>query len=199
MRKVILSMMMSLDGFIEGPNGEMDWLPPFNDEEKWKDIHEEMWTQLNSTDTILLGRITYQIWEEYWPAVAKNPSSIKNDLKFSQYVDKTQKIVFSKTLKKVNWKNTRLISKNIAEEILKIKEQSGKNIVLAGGANIAQTFMNLRLIDEYIINIHPVILGKGKPLFKNITDRHKLILIGSKIYNSGMVGLYCKSGDSELK
>jgi dihydrofolate reductase len=199
MRKVILSMMMSLDGFIEGPNGEMDWLPPFNDEEKWKDIHEEMWTQLNSTDTILLGRITYQIWEEYWPAVAKNPSSIKNDLKFSQYVDKTQKIVFSKTLKKVNWKNTRLISKNIAEEILKIKEQSGKNIVLAGGANIAQTFMNLRLIDEYIINVHPVILGKGKPLFKNITDRHKLILIGSKIYNSGMVGLYCKSGDSELK
>jgi dihydrofolate reductase len=198
MRKVILSMMMSLDGFIEGPNGEMDWLPPFNDEEKWKDIHEEMWTQLNSTDTILLGRITYQIWEEYWPAVAKNPSSIKNDLKFSQYVDKTQKIVFSKTLKKVNWKNTRLISKNIAEEILKIKEHSGKNIALAGGANIAQTLINLGLIDEYIINVHPVILGKGKPLFKNITDRHKLLLVGSKIYNSGMIGLYYKSGDSDL-
>lgn len=182
--------MMSLDGYTEGPNGEMDWLPPFNNEELWKDLHEEMWKQLNSVDTILLGRVTYQIWEKFWPVAASNPISTKNDIKFSRFADETQKIVFSKTLKKVEWKNTQLIKNNIAGEILKMKEQSGKNLVLAGGANIAQTFMNLDLIDDYVITVHPVVLGSGKPLFKNINDNHNLNLIGVKIFKSGAVGLY---------
>lgn len=139
MRKVILSMQMSLDGFIAGPNDEMDWLAPFNDEELWKDMHEEMWNQLKSADTLLLGRVAYQIWEKYWPTAAMNPLSTKNDIEFSRYADETQKIVFSTTLQKAEWKNTKIVKENIAEEILKMKQQPGKNMIVAGGARIAQT------------------------------------------------------------
>ena len=195
MRKVILGMAVSLDGFTEGPHREMNWLPPFENEEIWKDIHEEMWNLLESVDIILLGRVTYQIWEKYWPAAAKNSASTENDKKFSQYADNTQKIVFSKTLTNVEWKNTRLIKNNIREEILKIKKQSGQNLALAGGAKLAQTFINLDLIDEYIITIHPVILGGGNSLLKNIQDVHKLTLTGVKRFKSGAVGLkYSKNG-----
>jgi dihydrofolate reductase len=181
---------MTLDGFSTGPNGEMDWLPPFNNEELWRDLHEEMWNNLRTVDTLLLGRVTYQIWEKYWPAAATNPSSTKNDIEFSRYAEETQKIVFSNTLDKVEWKNTRLVKENIAEEILKMKQQPGKNMVVAGGAGIAQTFMRLGLIDEYLITVHPVILGKGKPLFGNLNGRIKLKLLGAKTYTSGAVGLH---------
>lgn len=194
MRKVILAMQMTLDGFATAPNGEMDWLPPFNDEELWKDLHEEMWNQLNSADTLLLGRVTYQIWEKYWPAAATNPSSTKNDVKFSHFADETQKIVFSKTLEKVEWKNTRLIKGNIAEEIMKMKQQPGKNMVVAGGAGIAQTFMKLGLIDEYLITVHPVILARGKPLFKHLSDRHPLRLLETRTFSNGVVLLHYQSG-----
>lgn len=177
MRKVILSMMMSLDGFVAGPNDEMDWLPPFNDEALWKDMHKQMWENLRSVDTLLLGRATYRIWETYWPAATTNPASTKNDLDFSRYADETQKVVFSRTLENVSWKNTRLVKENIAEEISKLKERPGKNLALAGGAGIAQTFIRLGLIDDYLLLVHPVILGRGKPLFKGLENRIKLKLV----------------------
>jgi dihydrofolate reductase len=189
MRRVILAMQMTLDGFSTGPNGEMDYLPPFNDEKSWKDLHEEMWNQLRSADTFLLGRVTYQIWEKYWPAAATSPSSAKNDIEFSKFADKTQKIVFSKTLEKAEWQNTRLVKENIAEEIARMKQQPGKNMVVAGGAGIAQTFIRLGLIDEYLVTVHPVILGIGKPLFGNLGDKIKLKLVGTKTFNTGAVEL----------
>jgi dihydrofolate reductase len=182
--------MMSIDGCIAGQNDEMDWLPPFNDETLWEDIHEEMWNQLKKVDTILLGRKTYQVWKKYWPAAGANPSSSKNNINFSRYADETQKIVFSKTLEKAEWNNTRLIKNNITEEISNLKQLPGKNISLAGGAGIAQTFMNLDLIDEYVFTVHPVILGKGKFLFKNIMDRKRLKLIGTKSYKSKAIELH---------
>ena len=190
MRKVILAMQMTLDGFSTGPNGEMDWLPPFNDEKSWKDLHEEMWNQLRSVDTFLLGRVTYQIWEKHWPAAATSPSSTRNDIEFSRFAEKTQKIVFSKTLERAEWKNTRLVKENIAEEIARMKQQPGKNMVVAGGAGIAQTFMRLDLIDEYYVTVHPVVLGMGKPLFGNLGDRIKLKLVGTKTFNTGAVELH---------
>lgn len=91
MRKIVLSMQMTLDGFSTGPNDEMDYLPPFNDENMWKDLHEEMWRNLDAADTFILGRKTYQIWEKYWPAAATNPQSSESDKKFSKYADETQK------------------------------------------------------------------------------------------------------------
>jgi len=178
-----------LDGFSTGPNDEMDYLPSFTDEKMWKDLHEEMWKNLEATDTVILGRRTYQIWEKYWPAAASNPQSTENDKRFSKYADETQKIVISNTLDKVEWKNTKLIKDNVGEEILKLKQQSGKNLVVAGGAIVAQTFARLGLIDEYLIVVHPVILGKGKVLLKDLNVRQNLKLIGTRTYNSGAVEL----------
>ena len=192
MRQVILSMMMSLDGFIAGPNDEMDWLPPFNDDALWKDIHKQMWKNLQSVDTLLLGRVTYQIWEKYWPAAAANPASTKNDLAFSRYADETQKVVFSRTLEGVGWNNTRLVKDNIAEEISRLKGQPGKNLALAGGAGIAQTFMRLGLIDDYQLLVHPVILGRGKPLFKGLENGIRLKLVGAQTLRPEVAALHYK-------
>jgi dihydrofolate reductase len=193
MRKIILAMQMTLDGFSTGPNGEMDWLPPFDSEEAWKDLHQEMWNQIDNADAMLLGRVTYQIWETYWPAAASNPNSNENDRKFSRYAEETQKIVFSNTLDKVTWKNTRLIKDNIAEEVMKLKQLPGKNMYLVGGATLAQTFTKLGLIDEYNIIVHPVILGNGKPLLRDVNVRRNLKLLNTKTYNSGAVGLSYQS------
>jgi len=182
-------MQMTLDGFSTGPNDEMDYLPPFNEEKMWDDLHGEMWKNLNAADTFILGRRTYEIWEKYWPAAASNPMSSESDKKFSKYADETDKIVISSTLDKVKWKNTTLLKNNIAEEIQKLKNQPGMNIIVAGGAIVAQTLARLGLIDEYQIVVHPVILGKGKLLLKDLNRRQKLQLIGTKIFNSGAVEL----------
>ena len=189
MRKVILSMQMTLDGFSTGPNDEMDYLPPFTNEKMWKDLHEEMWKNLESADTFILGRRTYQIWEKYWPAAATNPQSTESDKRFSRYADETQKIVISNTLDRVEWKNTKLIKNDIAEEVQKLKQQQGKNLIVAGGATVAQTMASLGLIDEYLIVVHPVILGKGKLLLKDLDVRQNLKLIGTRTFNSGAVEL----------
>ena len=189
MRKVILSMQMTLDGFSTGPNDEMDYLPPFTNDMMWKDLHEEMWSNLEAADTFILGRRTYQIWEKYWPAAASNPQSTESDKRFSRFADETQKIVISNTLDRVEWKKTRLIKDNIAEEIQKLKQQLGKNLIVAGGATVAQTFASLGLIDEYLIVVHPVILGKGKLLLKDLNVRQNLKLIGTRTFNSGAVEL----------
>ncbi len=189
MRKIILSMQMTLDGFSTGPNDEMDYLPPFTDEKMWKDLHEEMWKNLEAADTFILGRRTYQIWEQYWPAVGNNPQSTESDKRFSRFADESQKIVISNTLNRVEWKNTKLIKDNIADEIQKLKQQHGKNIVVAGGATVAQTFAKLGLIDEYLIVVHPVILGKGKLLLKDLNVRQNLKLFCTRTFNSGAVEL----------
>jgi dihydrofolate reductase len=189
MRKIILSMQMTLDGFSTGPNDEMDYLPPFTNEEMWKDLHAEMWRNLEAADTFILGRRTYQIWEQYWPSMASNPQSTESDKRFSRFADETQKIVVSTTLDRVEWKNTKLIKDNIAEEIKKIKQQPGKNLVVAGGATVAQTFAKLGLIDEYLIVVHPVILGKGRLLLKDLNVRQSLKLIDTRTFNSGAVEL----------
>jgi len=181
---------MSLDGFVAGPNDEMDWLPPFNDDALWEDIHKEMWNNLRSVDTFLLGRATYQIWENYWPAAATNPASTKNDLEFSRYADETQKVVFSRTLERVDWKNSRLVKGDIAAEIAALKAQPGKNLALAGGAGLAQTFIRLGLIDEYQLLVHPVILGRGKPLFVGLENRARPRLVGLRTFRPEVAALF---------
>ena len=180
---------MTLDGFSTGPNDEMDYLPPFTDENIWRDLHEEMWKNLESVDTFILGRRTYQIWEQYWSAAGNNPQSTDSDKKFSRIADETKKIVISSTLGRADWQNTMLIKDNIAEEIQKLKQQPGRNIAVAGGAMVAQTLAKRGLIDEYQIVVHPVILGKGKLLLKDLDVRQKLKLIGTKTFNSGAVEL----------
>src|SRR6266487_4407120 len=170
MRKVILSNLVTLDGFFAGPNGELDWF--IVNEEGKKDAND----LLSKVDAILFGRVTYQLLADYWPAAATNPSTSKSDLEIADKMNNLPKIVFSKTLQEVKWNNSRLVKENIAEEISKMKQQPGKDMVIFGSGSIVTTFMQLGLIDEYRILVNPVVLGNGKPLFTDINDKQNLKL-----------------------
>ncbi|WP_018759211.1 dihydrofolate reductase family protein [Paenibacillus terrigena] len=185
MRKIILLMHVSLDGFVTEPNGEIDWIIHTEEEQNY------VTDLLNTVDTVLFGRVTYQMMESFWPTVPVHPvwSKSKYHAEHAVWIEKTEKIVFSKTLEKVDWNNSRLVKEHIPEEIEKMKQQPGKNIVVIASPSIAQTFMQLCLIDEYRINVNPIVVGGGKPLFKNIKDRIDLKLVETKTFSSGVVGL----------
>jgi len=174
MRKLFWQMMVSLDGFMEGPNRELDW--HVTDEEFGQYVAD----MAKTIDTILFGRVTYQMMAEYWPTSTEPEAPMMNDL---------PKVVFSRTLDKVEWKNARLVKGNIEEEIARLKEQPGKDIALIGSADLASTLMRLRLIDEWRVFINPVVLGQGSPMFKNV-DRTSLKLLKAQTFRSGNVLLY---------
>ena len=127
---------------------------------------------------------------DYWPAAATNPSTSKSDLEIADKMNNLSKIVFSKTLQQVEWNNSRLVKENIAQEISKMKEQPGKDMVIFGSGSIVSTFMQLGLIDEYRIIVNPVVLGNGKPLFKGINDKQNLKLLKTRVFSSGIVILF---------
>jgi len=181
MRKIILSEMMSLDGFIAGPDDDLSW---HRVDEEFNQYAIEL---LNSIDTILFGRVTYQLFENYWPAAALNPSTSKSDLEIAHKINDLTKIVFSRTLQNVSWKNSRLLKEVIPGEIQKMKRQPGKDMVIYGSGSIVSAFMQSGLIDDYRIFVNPVVLGSGKPLFKNIKNRINLRLSNTRIFNNGNV------------
>jgi dihydrofolate reductase len=183
MRKIISFMHVSLDGFVTGQCGEMNWIT-MDDE-----IFEDAIALAATTDTVLYGRTSYQMMESYWPTVLANPRATKNELHHAQWIEDIQKIVFSTTLDKAYWNNTRLIKKNITEEIKKLKHQQGKSMTIFGSPRLTHSFMESGLIDEYRINVNPVILRTGIPLFKNINSRINLKLLKAKTFNSGVLGL----------
>lgn len=178
MRKLIASINMTVDGFCNH-----DAITP--DNEMMQHFNE----LLRNADTILYGRTTYQLMESYWPAIAKNPTGNKVEDEFAVLIDNISKILFSRTLRHVDWKNTELKKEISKEEVLALKQQTGKNI-LAGSPSMIITLTQLGLIDEYQLVVHPVILGSGLPLFKNITDRVTLTLLKAKPFSSGAVVLY---------
>ncbi|EQA35614.1 riboflavin biosynthesis protein RibD C-terminal domain protein [Leptospira inadai serovar Lyme str. 10] len=184
MRKVSLLAHASLDGFVGGPNGEMDWIS--HDDEIFRYVTEHF----KSVDTCLYGRVVYQMMESYWPTVSKNPAATKMELHHADWVENIQKIVFSTTLEKAEWNNTRLVKSNVAEEISKLKKQPGKNMMIFGSPRLTHSFMQMGLIDEFVININPVILGNGIPLFKESKDKIDLKLINSTTFKCGVVGLH---------
>lgn len=183
MRKVVLFMHISLDGFAAGPNGELDWISYDEELEKYA---EEI---VSTVGAALYGRVTYHMME-YWRTVPSNPSATKHELEHAQWIENIPKIVFSKSLDKVEWNNTRLIKDNIAEEISKLKQQPGKDLVIFGSPGLTQTFMQLDLIDAYQLTVNPVILGSGIPLFNNKKDKIKLKLLESRTLSSGVLGLH---------
>lgn len=186
-RNVILLMHVSLDGFVAGPNGEMDWIAI--DEEMYRDVAD-----LTSTvDTAIYGRTTYQMMESYWPTVPADPSSTKEELHHAHWVENVQKIVFSTTLEQVGWNNTRLVKENVAEEVAKLKQQPGKNLMIFGSPGLTHTFVQLGLIDDYRITINPVVLGRGIPLFKDVKEQIALKLLTSRTFRSGVVGLHYRT------
>jgi dihydrofolate reductase len=193
MRKVILLMHVSLDGFVQGQNDwEMDWITYDEELEKYsKDI-------LSTVDTVLWGRGTYLGMQQYWTSVPSNPSATNHEIDHSHWLENTTKIVFSKSLDQVEWKNSRIVKENIAEEISILKQQTGKDMIIIGSPRFAHTLMQLGLIDEYRINVNPVVIGGGLPLFKDISDRINLKLVGNKTFNSGVVGLVYQSDKQSL-
>ena len=187
MRKVIFKIELTIDGFIAGPKGEMDWsMPTPQDEEaRWKDVFD----MLSTVDTVLMSRVIYQGFREYWPAAATNPSSSTFEKQFSRWLDDAPKVVFSRTLDSVDWVNARLVKGDAGKEIARLKQQPGKNFVIWGGAIFPQALMKLGLIDEYRINVHPVILGSGKALFAGNGDRIPLTVLSTYTAKTGMVAL----------
>ncbi len=181
MRKVIVSEFLTLDGMMSDPKDEMEWvLNTFNEE-----MGQEIRAQQQETETILLGRITYEIMASYWPTA--DPAT--EDPKMIEHMNNTPKIVFSKTLQKTVWSNTKVMHTISTEEINKMKLQPGKNIVVIGSASVAQTLTNLGLVDEYQLLLHPVVLGSGKFLFANLQERRKLRLLEHKILSNGVLSL----------
>ena len=172
MRKVVLGLAVSLDGFIEGPNGEYDWCIP-NPEYDFNEF-------FNRFDTIFVGRKTYQMSSE----MESGPPGFP---KFKEYI-------FSTTLDKVK-EGATLIKGNPKIEVEKIKRQKGKDIWLFGGAGLTTSLMNLRLIDELSLAVYPVLLGGGKPLFSDIKDRINLTLLNAKTYSTGVVTLTYSLGE----
>jgi dihydrofolate reductase len=154
-----------------------------------KTLMQELYDVFNHQFHPGYGRITYQLMESYWPTIVENPTGNRPIDEFAVLIDNISKVVFSHTLKKVGWKNVRLAKAGIKEEVLKLKQQEGKNI-LAGSPSIITTLTQLDLIDEYQLCVQPIILGNGLRLFKNINDRINLRLIKTKIFGSGSITLY---------
>lgn len=180
MRKIILDLAVTLDGFIEGPNGEIDWLDPGGNTD-FGDILQEI---LVDIDAIFYGRVSYELWGNYKP---EEPAGEKTKAAYELLHSKT-KYVFSST-KKNDGTNAIFIGDDIEKQVKKILSQPGKNIWLYGGGKLVTVFMNLGLIDVFRLAVHPVILGAGKPLFENIKQRTDLSLSHVKTSDAGVVFL----------
>lgn len=174
MRKVIAAINMTLDGFCDHTAINPD-----------EEIHDHYADLLNDAGVVLYGRITYQLMQ-FWQTLLKNPSGEKSMDDFAIAIDSIPKIVFSNTLKQLDWETATLARRSIKEEVLELKQQAGKPI-LAGSPSLIVSLLNLNLIDELQLCIHPVILGNGLPLFKSITGRFELRLLKTKTFSSGAV------------
>ena len=176
--------MVTLDGYFEGPDHELDW---HHVDEEFNHFAIE---QLGAVDVLLFGRVTYQMMASYWPT----PSAIADDPDVAGLMNRVPKLVCSRTLEKAEWNNTRLIKDHVAEEILKLKGQTGKDLALFGSANLMSTLMQSDLIDEHRIMVNPVILGSGNPLFKRTKDKVNLRLTKTRAFGNGNV-LLCYQPD----
>jgi dihydrofolate reductase len=182
MRKIIFQNMISIDGYFEGSNREIDW---HNVDDEFNNEAIEF---LNTIDTLLFGRITYELMANYWPT----PAAKTDDPIIAEKMNALRKVVITKTLDKADWENTIIIKNNFIEEIKKIKGQSGKDIAIFGSSDLSVLLIENNLIDEIRIMINPIVLGNGKPLFKGIKNRLKLELIKTKTFKSGNVALFYK-------
>lgn len=183
MRRIISFMHMSLDGFVAGPNGEMNWIKV--DEE----IFDHVGKRISEGDTALYGRVTYQMMENYWPTAGDKPNSSKHDIEHSKWYSNVRKIVLSKTMKDAKLPNTTIISDNLSERISEIKQQAGPDIALFGSPTATHSLIQLNLIDGYWLFVNPIILGKGIPLFAGVKEQTKLKLLTTRSFSCGVTEL----------
>lgn len=177
MRKIIAGINLTIDGFCDHTAGIPD-----------EEMHQHYADLLSSADAILYGRITYQLMQ-YWQTLIENPSGEKSMDDFARTMDKIPKIVFSRTLTNLEWESAKLASQPIEEMITELKRQPGRDILI-GSRSLIVELTNLNLIDEYQLCIHPVVIGKGLPLFDKIKDRTVFELIKTKVFSSGAIILY---------
>lgn len=178
MRKVIAAINMTLDGFCDHTAGIAD-----------DELHQHYNELLSKAGILLYGRITYQLMESYWPTVVKNPTGNKPIDDFAVLIQNIPKLVFSHTLTNVEWENAKLAKRSIKEEVLDLLQKAGKDIFV-GSPSLIVELTKLNLINEYQLCVHPVILGSGLPLFKNINNTSILKLLKTKILGSGAIILY---------
>lgn len=179
-------MQMSVDGFIEGPNGEVDWIDTWEDE----------FDLLSQIDTCILGRGMYPGYEQYWRAIFANPESVspftgkvasKGEVDYARFADKTAHVVVSTTLEEVAWNNTRIV-RDITE-LRQMKQQPGKDMHAVGGATLVSSLMSAGLVDELRLVVRPIVLGGGKAMFRDVKERYALRLLETKPIKSDMVCL----------
>jgi dihydrofolate reductase len=183
MRKIISFMHISLDGFVAGPNGEMNWIKV--DQE----IFDHVGKRISQGDTALYGRVTYQMMEGYWPTAGSQPNASKHDIEHSQWYSKVRKVVLSKTIKNADLTNTQVINDNLSDRINEIKKQSGEDILLFGSPTATHSLIQQNLIDGYWLFVNPIVLGRGIPLFVDIKDKIKLKLLTTRQFTSGVTEL----------
>ena len=190
MRKIISFMHISLDGFVAGPNGEMDWIKV--DEE----IFDHVGKRISEGDTALYGRVTYEMMEGYWPTAGDKPAATRHDIEHSKWYSKVHKVVLSKTMKdeglpagQTGLTNTKIISDNLSNGINEIKQQGTKDILLFGSPTATHSLIQLNLIDGYWLFVNPIVLGRGIPLFADIKNRIKLKLLTTRQFTCGVTEL----------
>ncbi len=180
MRRVLFFMMVSLDGYFEGREHAIDW---HNVGEEFNDFAI---AQLQEVDTLLFGRLTYEMMASWWPT----PQAIANDPVVAEKMNSTPKIVFSHSLSDAKWENTRLVKEDFGTEVMRLKAQPGKDMIIFGSSDLAVSFVEHGLLDELRIMINPVVLGQGRSVFQGIHDRLRLKLLRTKTFHSGNVLLY---------
>lgn len=184
MRHLIFFMHTSLDGFVAGPEGEMDWIH----------VDDEMFdfvaTMTDKADTALYGRVTYEMMQSYWPNAGEQPNASKHDKEHSAWYNKVSKVVLSKTISEKELVNTTVISDQLADNINKIKKQDGKNILIFGSPAASHSLLSLGLIDEFWLFVNPVLLGQGIPLFKDVSGTINLNLIETQTFSCGVIALH---------
>ncbi len=184
MRKLVLSLHTSLDGFVAGPKGEMNWIHVDNE------IFEYAGMMTDAADTAMYGRVTYDIMENYWPEAANKPGASSHDIHHSRWYNKVNKVVMSRTLTNNPRKKLEVINGDIPSEINKLKQLPGKNLQMFGSPSASHTLMQHDLVDEYWIFVNPIIIGEGIPLASGLKSPLKLKLLSSKTFSSGVVGLH---------
>jgi dihydrofolate reductase len=190
MRRIVMINWVSIDGYFAGPHGEIDWV--IRDPEVDQAIREpapgQVPAQSSGPGTMLLGNVTYTLFENSWPPIAKDPNAPESLRKMADEVTRMTKLVFSRTRQQVSWENSKLFHGDLIEEVQKLKQADGTDVIIFGSGTIVQQLSNEGLIDEYLMIVTPVVLGKGKPLFQDV-KRLNLRLLDSRHFPSGNVVL----------
>ncbi len=184
MRRLILFMHTTLDGFVAGPNGEMDWIK-VGDE-----IFDYAAQRTQEADTALYGRVTYEMMQAYWPGAGQRPNASKHDIEHSSWYNAVTKVVISASMQGQLIPKTRIIGGDVAAEVAKLKQEPGKDILMLGSPGALQPLIANGLIDEYWLFVNPVLLGRGIPLFTETGRKADLALIRAQAFSSGVVCLH---------